>query len=113
MGFLSFLKKVFAGEGADEKELDAARQRHGIAMTQEDKKIANKPMSEMDKFASEYDVWEEIDRYRTTFFVGGWLAKKFHPVGEEKVKRELEKLEKQRQEEARKKAEKESRANRK
>lgn len=106
MGFFSFLKKVFAGESADEAELEDARRRHGIVLTKEQKAEANKPTTEEQRFASEYDAWEEIDRYRMTFFIGGWLSRKFHPIGEDKVKRELEKVEKKRQEQARKKANK-------
>jgi hypothetical protein len=106
MGLFSFIKKVFAGESADDEELDAIRRRHGVVLTAKEKAEANKPMTEAEKFAENYDVWEDLDRYRMTFFIGGYLAKKFRPIGEEKVKRDLEKLEKKRQEEARKKANK-------
>jgi hypothetical protein len=106
MGFFSFIKKVFAGESADEEELNAARRRHGVVLSEKEKAEADKTITEEERFASEYDVWEDIDRYRMTFLIGGWLTKKFRPIGEEKVKRELAKLEKKRQEAARKKAEK-------
>lgn len=94
MGFLSFLKKVFGGEDEDEKELDAARARHGITV---DKAEMDKARTEQERFAEEYDVWEEIKNYRTNFFVGNWINRKFHTVGEEKVKKQLEELEKKRQ----------------
>ncbi len=103
MGFFSFIKKVFAGESVDEEALDAARARHGIKLTDKEKASAKKPTTEAERFAENYDVWEEIDRFRMTFFIGGWAAKKLHPIGEDKVKRDLEKLEKKRQEEAEKK----------
>jgi cell division septum initiation protein DivIVA len=103
MGFFSFLKKIFAGENVDEEELDSARKRHGVVVTAKEKAVANKATTEAERFASEYNVWEEIDRFRTTFLIGGWAAKKFRPIGEEKVKRDLERLEKKRQEEERKK----------
>lgn len=106
MGFFSLIKKVFAGESADEEELDAMRRRHGVVLTEKEKVEANKAATEAERFAAGYDVWEEVDRYRMTFLIGGWLTKKFRPIGEEKVKRDLEKLEKKRQEEARKKAQK-------
>lgn len=105
MGFFSFLKKVFGGEDEDEKELDAARARHGITV---DKNEMNKDRTEEDRFAEGYDVWEELRNYRSNFFVGNWVSKKFRPIGEEKVKKELEELEKKRQaeeEEAREKEE--------
>lgn len=105
MGFFSFIKSIFAGGGVDEEALDAARKRHGVVLTKQEKAIADKPTPQAENFGKDYDVWEEIDNYRWTFFVGGWVAKKIHPVGEDKVKRDLEKLEKKRREEARKKGE--------
>ncbi len=42
MGFLSFMKKVFAGESEDDAELNAARARHGININEADE---NKPKS--------------------------------------------------------------------
>jgi hypothetical protein len=96
MGFLSFLKKIFAGEDADEIELSAARRRHGVITEEEEKAVALKQNTEMQRFAKEYDVWEEIDQWKWSFFVGGWVAKKIHPIGEDKVKRDLERAEKKR-----------------
>jgi hypothetical protein len=106
MGFFSLIKKVFAGESADEEELNAMRLRHGVVLTEKEKAEADKKLTEEERFVAGYDAWEEIDRYRMTFLIGGWLTKRFRPIGEEKVKRDLEKLEKKRQEEARKKANK-------
>ena len=100
MGFFSFIKSVFGGEDADEKELDAARARHGITV---DKTVMDKPRTEQERFAEEYDVWEDIKNYRSNFFVGNWINRKFHTVGEEKVKKQLEELEKKRQAEEEKK----------
>jgi hypothetical protein len=105
MGFFSFLKKMFSGEDADEAELNTHRRRHGV-ITEEEEQVALKKNAEIQRFAEEYDAWEEIDQYRWTFFFGRWAAKKFHPVGEDKVKRELERLEKKRlNEETKKKRE--------
>jgi hypothetical protein len=103
MGFFSLIKKIFAGESADEEELDAARARHGIKLTDKEKVDAKKPTTEAERFAENYDVWEEIDRFRSTFLIGGWAARKFHPIGEEKVKRDLERLERKRQKETERK----------
>jgi hypothetical protein len=99
MGFLSFMKKVFAGESEDDAELNAARARHGIIIDESD---AVKPKTEQERFADNYDVWEEIRNIRTNFFLGNWATKKFHVVGEDKVKKQLEELEKKREEEERK-----------
>jgi len=95
MGFLSFLRKIFSGEDEDEKELDAARARHGIIV---DKKEMDKTRTEEENFAENYDVWEELKNYRSTFFMGSWVTRKFRPVGEDKVKKQLEELEKKRRE---------------
>ena len=95
MGFIDFFKKVFSGE--DEKEeqaLDEARARHGI---QVDKVAMNKATSAEERFAAEYDVWDDIKNIRSSFFFGTWASKKFHIVGEDKVKKQLEDLEKKRQ----------------
>jgi hypothetical protein len=103
MGFFSFMKKIFAGESADEEALDAARKRRGIVVTEKEKAAAKKGTTEAERFARDYNVWDDVKNLRWTFFVGGWAARKIHPVGEEKVKRDLEKLEKKRREEAMKK----------
>lgn len=49
---------------------------------------------------SRYDPWEEIDNFKMNFFLGSWASKKFKRgiIGEEKVKKELEELEKKRAE---------------
>jgi hypothetical protein len=99
MGFLSFMKKVFAVESEDDAELNAARARHGISIDESD---AVKPKTEKERFAEEYDVWEDIKNIRSTFFIGNWASKKFRIVGEDKVKKQLEELEKKREEEERK-----------
>jgi hypothetical protein len=95
MGFKDFMRKVFSGE--DEKEeqaLDEARMRHGI---QVDKVEMNKATSQEERFAENYDVWDDIRNIRSSFFFGTWASKKFHIVGEDKVKKQLEELEKKRQ----------------
>ena len=96
MGLLSFLKNIFAGEDKDEAELDAARARHGITV---DKKEMDKTRTEAERFGEEYDVWEELKYIRASFFIGGWAAKKFHIIGEDKVRKDLEKLDRKRKEE--------------
>jgi hypothetical protein len=109
MGFFSFIKKVFAGESADDVALDAARARHGIKVNAKTKAVANKPTTEAERFAENYDAWEELRRYRSNFFLGSWVTRKFRPIGEDTVKKQLEDLEKKRQAEAERKNEKEER----
>ena len=105
MGFFSFVNSIFVSENVDEETLDAARKRHGVVLTKQEKAISDKPTPQHETFCNEYDVWDQIDNYRWNFFLGGWAAKKIHPIGEDKVKRELEKLEKKRSQEQKKKGE--------
>jgi hypothetical protein len=96
MGFLDFWKKVFSGED-DDAELKAARARHGITLDAKD----DKDEEEEEPF----DPWEEVRNARTTFFFGSWATRKFRIIGEDKVKRELEELEKKREEEEQRRGE--------
>jgi uncharacterized caspase-like protein len=93
MGFIDFWKKVFSSE-EDDAELKAARARHGIKVeTPEEQKKREKAEEEA------YDPWEVVRNVRTSFFFGSWASRKFRIVGEDKVKAELEALEKKRKEE--------------
>jgi len=96
MGFLSFLRKIFGGEDKDEVELDAARARHGIVV---DKKEIDRTKTQSEHFGEEYDPWEELKNYRMNFFFGGWMTKKFRPINDDKVRKQLDELDKKRQEE--------------
>ena len=101
MGFWASFKRIFSLSGEDEVELERLRAKHGIdAAPKEEilKEIKNVPGTK------DYDVWEDLATYRSTFFFGSWATRKFkfRPVGEEKVKRELERLEKKREEQRRK-----------
>jgi len=102
MGFWTAIKKIFSLSGEDETELEQLREKHGINTAPREevlKEIKNEPNS------PEYDVWEDLRNYRSTFWMGSWATKrfKFRPVGEDKLKKDLEELEKKREEEERKK----------
>jgi hypothetical protein len=100
MSFWSALKKIFSLSGEDETELQKLREKHGIdAKSKEDilREHKNEPGS------PDYDPWEEIRNIRTNFYFGSWLTRKFRPIGEDKLKRDLEKLAKKREEEERRK----------
>jgi hypothetical protein len=102
MGFFLAIKRIFTGEDPEEKMLDDARARHGIIV---DKTQMDKTVDEATRFGEEYDPWEDIRHFRSTFFVGGWASGKIfktHVVGEDKVKKQLEELQKKRDEEAKK-----------
>jgi hypothetical protein len=103
MGFLSFIKKLFTGADVDEAALNAARARHGIKVGEKDKVASKKPITEAERSAPDYDVWEELRYFRSSFFLGRWASRKFRPLGEDKLKKKLVELEKKREEERRKK----------
>ena len=96
MGFFDFWKKVFSSEDADDAALRAARARHGITV---DEKKNSKAKDEDEPEKEPYDPWEDVRNARTSFFFGSWATRKFRSVGEDKVKAELEALEKKREEE--------------
>ena len=103
VGFLSFIKNLFAGEDIDEEALNAARNRHGVDIGVKEKVKKEKRPTEAERFAQDYDVWEEIRNYRWNFFIGRWATRKFRPVGEDKLKKKLADLEKKREADRRKK----------
>jgi hypothetical protein len=102
MGWRIFLKQIFSLNPREDPELQRLRAKHGINMDAKDDKttheIKNVPGDE------DYDPWEEIRNMRSNFFFGSWITRKwkFRPIGEEKVKKELEELAKKREEEERK-----------
>ncbi|HUT66992.1 MAG TPA: hypothetical protein VMW86_00385 [Dehalococcoidales bacterium] len=94
MGFWNFLKKIF-GSDDDDAELQAARARHGIKIDVD--------VKGRDKDEETYDPWDDIRNFRTNFWLGNWVNRKFRIIGEEKVKKELAELEKKREEERKQK----------
>jgi hypothetical protein len=106
MGFVSFIKHLFSSEDKEEMELDKARARHGIVLDAKDRIDMNKATSDEDRMAQEYDAWEDLKNIRSSFFIGGWAAKKFHVIGEDKVKKQLEDLEKKKETETEAKSKK-------
>ncbi len=97
MGFKSFWKHVIFGYDKDDPELIAARKKYGIETGVDD--------TEEKKERQEYDPWDEIRNMRANFFLGSWLTGKYkhRVIGEDKVKKQLEELEKKRQEKAERK----------
>ena len=107
MGLLSFFRNMFTGGHTDDEVLDAARARHGVHIDEEAKKEMDKPTTEAERFADNYDAWEELKNYRMTFLFGSWITRKFRPIGEDKVKKQLEELEKKRRQETERKKQQE------
>ncbi len=100
---MGFFKKLFGSDEEDERELDAARARHGIELNAKDKAEMNIITTDEDRMADEYDAWEDLKHIRSSFFLGNWAAKKFRVIGEDKVKKQLADLQKKRDEEAKNK----------
>jgi hypothetical protein len=102
MGFWSFVKQVFSVDSRDDAELRQYREKHGIdteEKSHKEREIKNRPGTEA------YDPWEDIRNIRMNFFFGSWATRKFRPIGEDKLKKQLEELEKKREEEALRKQE--------
>ena len=98
MGFFGFLKNVFSSDGElEDAELKAARARHGITVDP----VADDKEEKKTELEA-YDPWEEVRNARTNFLMGSWATKKFRIIGEDKVKKELEELEKKRAAEGKK-----------
>jgi hypothetical protein len=113
---LSFLKTIFRpiGKaiswimGGDEERLRAARaraQKEGEshvekASINESKEQVNKK-SGPERYADEFNVWEEIDSYRTTFWFGSKMGRMMSRSRrrEEQLEKELEELDRKREEE--------------
>jgi hypothetical protein len=96
MGFWSFMKKIFSASSHDEAELEEYRVKHGIDVgdIKSDTETKSQPGRE------DYDVWEDLRNMRMNFFFGSWVTRKFRPIGEDKLKKQLDDLEKKRREEA-------------
>jgi hypothetical protein len=62
---------------------------------------------ESEKFTHEYDVWEEIDSYRMTFWFGSKLGKYMTKSHKSDLREKLEALEKKRAEDDKKKMDEE------
>jgi hypothetical protein len=99
MGIGSFFKKLFMGEEDNDPELKVARARHNIDVGESREEKERRRREE----AKKYDPWEEVDNMRRNFFIGSWAARKFRVVGEDKLKADLAKIEREREEKRRKK----------
>ena len=106
MGLGDFLKKLFTGE-VEDAELRTARARHGMAVYKEERK-EDKKQSERERRkreAADYDVWEDLRTMRTSFFLGSWATRKLRPPRTDKLKEELEELQREREAEQKQKEE--------
>ncbi len=100
MGWISAIKKILS---ADDAELREARARHTGSEADPEAEYLYK---EQQKSSSEkFNVWEELDGFRTNFFFGRFLGRKISMPRSEKLRQELEALEKKKAEERQRKGE--------
>ncbi len=106
MGFISFWKKVIMGEVDDDPELRAARARHNIDMGDDEEKEKQR----QEEARKPYDPWEEVDNLRRNFFMGSWASRQLNwRPRHDKLREELEEIERKREEKRKAKEEKELR----
>lgn len=98
MGFISAIKKIFGGLGGDDAELREARARHKDIVVDEPAEKTRYP-TEQERMAQYFDIREEIDSFRTSFFFGRYLTRKFGMYPRhDKLKEELDALERKKEE---------------
>jgi hypothetical protein len=117
---VEFLKKIFRAldkaiswlAGGEDERLRAARTRgqkvdDAKGLEPEKNEEADDNRSEVERYYEEFNVWDEIDSYRTTFWFGsrvGRLLSKSRRRGEQ-LEKELEELDRKKEEEKRKRGE--------
>jgi hypothetical protein len=100
MGWISAIKKIFS---ADDAELREARARHRGSEADPEAEYLYEEQPK--RFSEKFDVWEELDGFRTNFFFGRFLGRKISMPRSEKLRQELEALEKKRADERQRKGE--------
>ena len=117
---MGFFKTVFKSIGkaldwisSDDERLRAARARRQNEGDTDDKngeeiKAEKDKRREEDRYVDEYDVWDEIDSYRTTLWFGSKIGKMMSRSRKrsDKLEEELEELDRKRQMEKQKGEEK-------
>ncbi len=103
---MGFFKKLLGLEEEDiSDEIKQARARHGIHVD-ETENLRSKKDSANDG-RDEYDAWEDLRNLRTNFFFGSWATRRYRRMThhDDKLKQELEKVAREREEKERRKAE--------
>ena len=107
---MAFFKTIFKSIGkainwisSDDERLRAARARAlNAGNTEDDKEGSEEPtkkQSSEERYTEEYDVWDEIDSYRTTFWFGSKMSRMMIRSRKrgDKLEKELEELDRKRQ----------------
>ena len=102
----SVFKKIFGGIGkafdwlsADDEKLRQAKARYMGDRPESDTDIEDTETDEEQSQVDPYDVWDEIDSMRATFFLGNRMGKMVTRGRRSDLKEKLEELEKKREEE--------------
>ena len=104
------MDKLFGGKReAKKEELRLARERHGIEVDEEEEAEEEKgaiKKSNWEVDTGPYDPWEDLKDLRTSFWIGGWAAKRlrWRPAND-KLREELEEVARKREEKAQKQLE--------
>jgi hypothetical protein len=106
---LSVIKKMFGGITRatnwltpDDEKLRQARARHMGDLDEPETATEDELNDEQAQTEDNYNIWEEIDNVRTNFFFGRYLSRKIMMPRMDKLKKELEEMERKRQEEGEK-----------
>lgn len=114
----SFLGKIFRSIGKaiswvigdEDEKLRAARGRYSGDKEEvewDEEKGRIKRRSEAERYATEFDIWDEIDSFRTTFWFGSRMARLMSKSRrrDAKLMKELDELDRQKEEEKRRQGE--------
>lgn len=110
--FRSIGKAVSWVIGEEDEKLRAARARgrysgEKMEVERDEEEGRTKKRSEAEHYATEYDIWDEIDSFRTTFWFGSRMARLMSKSRrrDAQLMKELEELDRQKEEEKREKGE--------
>lgn len=103
---LSAIKRMFGGITrattwltSDDEKLRQARARHLGDLDEPETEAEDDFKDEQTRMMDDYNVWEEIDNIRTSFFFGRYLSRKIKMPRTDKLKKELEELERKKKDE--------------
>ncbi len=102
---MGFWDKIFrTGKQPISDEVKQARERYGITIDEEEaKEELNRELEKQRKTGWEleekdYDPWDELGNIRTSFWIGGWAAKRLHwHPSDDKLRAELEEVARKRE----------------
>lgn len=101
---LSAIKKMFGGItratnwlSADDEKLREARAKHLGDLGEPETGAEDELKDEQTRLVEDFNVWDEIDNMRLNFFFGRFISRKIRMPQSDKLKKELEELDKKKQ----------------